>query len=128
MKLPFSRVMRCVFLILALALAPTFAEVRAPNVPSIEKREPGSILVNVFGAVEARGTYSLPPDSTLLDALGSAGGWTRTANAKKISIVRGPAGQKPVVTVYDVEAILRGDAINPKIEDHDSVFVPEKIF
>lgn len=126
----FSRVVRCSLLVFTLALVPTFAEVRNSNASSAEKRErePGGILVNVFGGVEIRGTYSLAPESTLLDAIGSAGGWTRTANPRKVSIVRGPAGQKPTVTVHDVEAILRGDAVNPKIEDHDSVFVPEKIF
>jgi hypothetical protein len=86
------------------------------------------ITVNVFGAVEKPGAYQLPSNSTLLDALGAAGGWKGPSNPTKVSVLSGPPGEKPEVVIHDVDAILRGRAANPKIADHNTVVVAEKLF
>jgi hypothetical protein len=84
--------------------------------------------INVLGAVKKPGAYSLQVGATLLDALAAAGGGGPAADVRKISIVRGPAGEKPTVTSHDATAILRGQTTNPLLLDHDTIFVPETIF
>lgn len=84
--------------------------------------------INVLGEVNQPGAYPLPSGATLLDALAAAGGTGARADTRKVSIVRGPAGEKPVVVQHDVSALLRGEIANPVLIDRDTVFVPEKIF
>jgi protein involved in polysaccharide export with SLBB domain len=69
----------------------------------------------------------LPAGATLLDALAAAGGGSPTAQLRKLSIVRGPAGEKPTVLPHDADAVLRGQSTNPALLDRDTVFVPERI-
>lgn len=124
-----TKTLRLLPTLIALMVATAYVSARAQTSPQAEKRAAAAIVaVNVFGTVERPGTHQLGGDATLLSALGAAGGWKVSANKKKISIVRGPPGEKPVVTFHDVDAILRGDVPNPKVQDHDTVFVPEPVF
>lgn len=101
----------------------------APAAVNPAATAPGEMLiVNVLGTVVKPGAYTLHPGAMLLDALAAAGGAASTANTKKISIVRGPAGEKPSVFIHDADAILRGQASNPPLFDHDTLLVPERIF
>ncbi len=86
-----------------------------------------SLTINVLGRVSKPGAYSLPAGATLLDALAASGGGAPAANLSHLSIVRGPAGEKPAVIVHNAEAILRGQATNPPLLDHDTLFIPERI-
>ena len=117
----------CLPMLMSLPPIAAAAESRPERAQPSDQVQEARISVNVLGAVEKPGAYSLARHSTLLDALGAAGGWKDVA-IKKISLLSGPAGEKPVVTTYDVDAILRGTAPNPKIRDHETVFVPTRIF
>lgn len=118
----------CLPVLVSLSPIASAAEPRAETVQSPNQKQEAKMTVNVFGAVEKPGACPLPPSSTLLDALGAAGGCKSTANQNKISVLSGPAGEKPSVSIYDLDAILRGKAPNPKLQDHDSIVVTEKIF
>ncbi|MFA6287191.1 MAG: SLBB domain-containing protein [Opitutaceae bacterium] len=94
---------------------------------STASASPRTLAINVLGEVKAPGAYALLPGATLLDALAAAGGSSRLADTRKLSIVRGPAGEKPAVITHNADAILRGQAPNPPLEDHDTLYVPERI-
>ncbi len=88
----------------------------------------GEITVNVLGAVQTPGAYKIPAGGSIVDVLAMAGGWTKQANLKKVSVIRGPAGEIPKVTVVDVNAILGGQGIAPALIQRDTINVPERIF
>lgn len=115
-------------LLLSLCSIASAADSRPETTPAPTQKEVSKISVNVFGSVAKPGAYALSPNSTLLDALGAAGGWGTLANKAKVSILSGPAGEKPSITIYDVDAILQGKAVNPKLQDHDSIVVTERVF
>lgn len=88
----------------------------------------GEITVNVLGEVNQPGTYRIPAGGSLVDAVAAAGGWTKQANRKKTSLVRGPAGQVPTVAKYDLDSILKGSSAPPTLQERDTVHVPESLF
>lgn len=102
----------------------TYHRSTSPASPASSSRP---LTINVLGAVNKPGAYPLPAGATLIDALAAAGGTNRHADTRKVSIVRGPAGEKPSVNVHDASTILRGQLANPPVLDRDTVFVPEKI-
>ncbi len=104
----------------------TIAYVRPPTA-SAPVASPAPITVNVLGCVHRPGSYPLSAGATLLDAFAAAGGGISVANTNKLSVVRGPAGEIPVVLLFDAAAILRGQAPNPPLLDHDTLYVPERI-
>ncbi len=59
------------------------------------------VPVNVVGEVKTPGSFTLPNDATLLDAIGSAGGTNEVGSLKKIRISR-----------YDEDGIYRTHKIN----------------
>lgn len=95
--------------------------------PATPAAAPRPLTINVLGAVNRPGAYSLPAGATLLDAIAAAGGGSPVAHLRKLSLVRGPAGEKPAVTSHDAEAILRGQAPNSALLDRDTVFIPERL-
>ena len=99
---------------------------RRPPAPIPAATASGGLTINVLGAVNKPGAYPLPGGATLLDALAAAGGLTPAANARKASLLRGPAGEKPAIQSHDTDAILRGEATNPPLLDRDTLFVPER--
>jgi hypothetical protein len=82
------------------------------------------ITVNVLGEVVKPGAYGISSTGSVLDALAAAGGSATRADMKQVSIIRGPAGTVPKVTIHDLTAILEGKGSNPVIEAGDTVFVP----
>lgn len=86
------------------------------------------IVVNVLGQVRQPGAYPIPLKGTLIDALAAAGGWTQQAGLQKATVIRGPAGELPTVTEYDVNAMLKGTVAAPLLQERDTIYVPESIF
>jgi protein involved in polysaccharide export with SLBB domain len=77
--------------------------------------------VNVVGTVATPGVVALKTDSTLLSAMYTAGGPTKYANLRDVTVVRG--NQK---FSYDVTKLTHGDITqNPPLQDGDTVVVPE---
>jgi polysaccharide export outer membrane protein len=87
--------------------------------------------VNVFGAVNAPGSITIPPekDINLLDAVARAGGFSRLANRTNVSLTRTlPDGQQANYSV-NADQLVTGDAKNRyQIQDGDVIFVPERVF
>jgi hypothetical protein len=80
-----------------------------------------SIALSVQGAVARPGFYQLRADSTLLDALAAAGGWTDNAKLDEVFINDGGNGQK-----HDLRKILDGRAPNPALAKGHNVFVARR--
>ncbi len=77
--------------------------------------------VNVVGMVTSPGQILLTSDATLLSALYLAGGPTRYANLKSVTVNR-PGASK----TYNVAGLTHGDlGGNVPLQDGDVVFVPE---
>lgn len=95
-----------------------------PDAPSAT----ATIRINVLGAVNAPGTYALPADATLLDALKAAGGLSRLATPSRVSLIRGPAGEKPVSYQFNVNKMIRENLPAPSLQDGDTIIAPEIYF
>lgn len=92
---------------------------------SIESRVRRS--VTVLGQVREPGVFQLSADRrmTLVEAIGMAGGMTRIANDRKVTVKRGGGRGSLVVSVRD---ITRGTAADIILGDGDVVNVPESLF
>jgi protein involved in polysaccharide export with SLBB domain len=102
--------------VLALGNAQFSAPAQAGDV-LIVRRAP---RVGVVGAVEKPGDVVLHGDTSLISAIYNAGGPSRNANLKKVSIVHG--GTR---TEHDVLALVHGtDHSIQDLDDGDTVFVP----
>ncbi len=80
--------------------------------------------VYVLGAVRNPTVVPIDKETTLLEAIMRAGGFSRTAVSSKVYVFRG--GVKGVVEVYDMSWIngkIMGK--NPKLQTGDIVFVPD---
>jgi protein involved in polysaccharide export with SLBB domain len=91
---------------------------------SIEARVRRS--VTVLGQAQNPGVFELPVDRqlTVVEAIGMAGGATRIANIKKISLKRrgGP------VQLLNLKDITSGRAADPVLRDGDVLSIPESLF
>lgn len=84
--------------------------------------------VNVLGAVNSPGSVVLPPeqDLTLLDVIARAGGFSRLANRKRISLTRTHAGGETANYIINADQLVSGDMIDGgPIQDGDIISVPE---
>ncbi|WP_035605466.1 polysaccharide biosynthesis/export family protein [Haloferula sp. BvORR071] len=81
--------------------------------------------VTVLGQVQNSGVFEIPSDRklTLVEAIGMAGGTTRIANIKKITLKRG--GSVQTLSLKDITA---GKADDITLRDGDVLNVPESIF
>lgn len=86
------------------------------------------IAVSIEGAVLASGSFTLPEDCSLVDALAKAGGLTDDADALQIYILRLSSDGSVEKIHTPVDAILRGRSRHPEyvLCDRDSVIVPRK--
>lgn len=86
-------------------------------------------IVSVMGSVVKAGQYALSEQrpTTLLDALGLAGGPSQSANTREVSLIRMVEG-KPEVTLINLDEIVkkRKYALNVPLQQGDIVFVPAK--
>jgi len=83
--------------------------------------------VTILGQAQRPGVFELPAHRplTVVEAIGMAGGMTRIANAKKISIKRGSGG--PVLLVNLAE-ITKGQGKDIPLRDGDVITIPESLF
>jgi polysaccharide export outer membrane protein len=82
--------------------------------------------VTVLGQAQSPGVFELPADRrlTVVEAIGMAGGATRIANVKKISLkCRG--GQVQMLNLKDITSGKASDVI---LQDGDVLSIPESLF
>lgn len=82
--------------------------------------------VTVLGQVQDRGVVPIPAQRPLMlsEAIGMAGGTTRIANLKKVSLKR--VGEAP--RVVNLQEIIRGRGADIPLKDGDIIEVPESWF
>ena len=82
--------------------------------------------VTVLGQAQNPGVFELPVDRqlTVVEAIGMAGGATRIANIKKISLKRrgGP------VQMLNLKDITSGKTADPALRDGDVLSIPDGLF
>lgn len=91
-----------------------------------------SQTVNVLGAVNQPGSVQLPPEQRfyVLDAVTKAGGFSRVADMRKLSVVR-RTGKEGAVKVMELnlEKFIRGETDqNIRLEPEDVIYVSERNF
>jgi protein involved in polysaccharide export with SLBB domain len=81
--------------------------------------------VTVLGQAQRPGVFELPAHRrlTLVEAIGMAGGVTRIANAKKITLKRGGN-----VRVVNLNEITSGKGSDIPLQDGDVLTIPEGLF
>jgi polysaccharide export outer membrane protein len=96
-----------------------------PNV-SVTVMEANSLKVYVTGQVKTPGVYRLRSETTVLQIIPMAGGFTDWANQKKILIIRKENGKEKRITV-NYKKILKGGSPDSNIvlKAGDTVIVPE---
>ncbi len=98
--------------------------IESPNV-SVTVMEANSFKVYVTGQVKTPGVYRLRSETTVLQIIPMAGGFTDWANEKKILVVRKENGKEKRITV-NYKKIMKGDdpASNLILKAGDTVIVP----
>lgn len=94
---------------------------RNPRV-SVSVSEAASQKITVDGAVTKPGVYTMRGRTTLLQAVAMAEGGTRIADLKKVAVFRS-TDDRPMVAVFDLAAIRRGEAVDPVVLGDDVVVV-----
>jgi polysaccharide export outer membrane protein len=97
--------------------------VQDPNV-SVVVSQIHSKVVYLMGEVGKKGPIEMTPGMTLLEAIGSAGGITEFANAKKIYILRDEAGKHEKIPVHYKEALKGDSALDLVLKPGDTIIVP----
>ena len=95
-----------------------------PNV-SVVVTEANSFKVYVTGEVRSQGVYRLRSETTLLQIIPMAGGFTDWANQKKILIIRNESGKERRITA-NYKKILEGEdpKSNVVLKPGDTIIVP----
>lgn len=94
---------------------------------TISRTESTIKSISVLGHVKNAGRYDYSPGSSLMRVISEAGGFTPSANRKKIRIVRVEDGKKTSIIVNAVD-IIDGKSDDRELEAGDMIFVPESIF
>ena len=83
--------------------------------------------VTILGQAQRPGVFELPAHRqlTLVEAIGMAGGVTRIANAKKITLKRLSGGSVEIVNLSD---ITKGKGADIPLRDGDVITIPESLF
>jgi polysaccharide export outer membrane protein len=97
--------------------------IQDPNV-SVVVSQIHSKVVYLMGEVGKKGPIEMTPGMTLLEAIGSAGGITEFANAKKIYILRDEAGKHEKIPVHYKEALKGNSAFDLVLKPGDTIVVP----
>jgi protein involved in polysaccharide export with SLBB domain len=90
----------------------------------------GKKQITVIGQVQKGGTFDIPDGKSsvdLLGAIGMAGGYSRIADPRKITVKRMRNG-KEAVTYVDGRAVAEGKAPNITILPGDAITVGESMF
>jgi len=88
------------------------------------------VSVSILGEVNRPGTYELESqegETTLLEAIAKAGGFSALANIKKIKIIRTEAGQRKVYQV-NVEDVIKGKKRDVPLKANDIVVIQQSWF
>lgn len=87
-----------------------------------------SRAVHVIGQVNRPGTIGMPGDTplTLLDAISAAGGFTRRADVKKVSIRRREEGGHRIIEKNVAELLSEPEANDVELYDGDTIVVGER--
>ncbi len=98
--------------------------VDAPNV-SVAVMEANSFKVYVSGQVRTPGVYRLRSETSILQIIPMAGGFTEWADQKKILVIRKEGGKEKRITV-NYRKIVAGDggAANFILKAGDTIIVP----
>jgi protein involved in polysaccharide export with SLBB domain len=99
-----------------------------PPPQQIQVPAPDQIAVNILGEVNRPARIILQKGATLLDAIASAGGFTRTANPSRVILIHKSAGEKPDSVHIDLKPILNGVAKDVPLRDGDTVNVGVSMF
>jgi polysaccharide export outer membrane protein len=97
--------------------------VQDPNV-SVVIGQIHSKIVYLLGEVGKKGPIEMTPGMTLLEAIGSAGGLTEYANAKKIYILRDEGGKHLKIPVHYKEALKGDSTLDLALKPGDTIVVP----
>jgi len=96
-----------------------------PNI-SVMVMEANSFKVYISGQIKNPGVYRLRSETSLLQIIPMAGGFTDWANQKKILIIRKENGEEKRITV-NYKKIVKGDdkSSNIILKSGDTIIVPE---
>jgi len=99
--------------------------IQTPNV-SVTVTEANSFKVYVSGQVRTPGVYRLRSETTILEIIPMAGGFTDWANKKKILIIRKENGKEKRITV-NYKKVIKGDdpGSNIILKAGDNIIVPD---
>ncbi|HNV85382.1 MAG TPA: polysaccharide biosynthesis/export family protein [Candidatus Omnitrophota bacterium] len=88
------------------------------------------VSVSILGEVNRPGTYELESqegETTLLEAIAKAGGFSALANIKKIKIIRTEGGQRKVYQVNG-EDVIKGKKRDVPLKANDIIVVQQSWF
>jgi polysaccharide export outer membrane protein len=97
--------------------------VQDPNV-SVVVSQIHSKIVYLLGEVGKKGPIEMTPGMTVLEAIGSAGGLTDYANAKKIYILRNEGGKNEKIPVKYKQALKGDRSLDLVLKSGDTIVVP----
>jgi polysaccharide export outer membrane protein len=97
--------------------------VQDPNV-SVVVSQIHSKIVYLLGEVGKKGPIEMTPGLTMLEAIGSAGGLTDYANAKKIYILRNDGGKNEKIPVKYKQALKGDRSLDLVLKSGDTIVVP----
>ena len=97
--------------------------VQDPNV-SVVVSQIHSKIVYLLGEVGKKGPIEMTPGMTVLEAIGSAGGLTDYANAKKIYILRNEGGKNEKIPVRYKQALKGDRSLDLVLKSGDTIVVP----
>jgi len=89
---------------------------------TVSVKDAASKKITVDGEVTQPGMYEITPGTTLTQVVALAKGPDQVADAHHVSIIRGTGAAK-TVTVYDLEDIRDGKAVDPQVQANDIVVV-----
>lgn len=111
----------CAALFAATAVFPLFLQAAEDETCACHGEPPETLAVTLMGEFEKVGVYRLPLDSTLVQAIASAGGFTEKADQSAVRLVRNEAEDQVTAHDVDVEGLLRGDARDWPLRDRDLI-------
>ncbi|NIM19417.1 MAG: hypothetical protein GTO51_03445 [Candidatus Latescibacteria bacterium] len=109
-------------------LTARFEEIlREPNL-SVIVRESAGKVVYVLGEVARSGGFDFDKEISLLQSVALAGGITTKGKANHAVVIRREGVERVVGVEVDIEAIMRGEAIQNDflLRNNDIVYVPKK--
>lgn len=94
---------------------------------SVSRAEASIKSISVLGNVSNPGTFDFSPGATLMRLVSEAGGFAKSANKRKVRIVRLENDEKISITV-NASDIINGKEEDVMLQPGDMIFVPESIF